>query len=672
MQEKTLIKATALFLCMLMLLLGTSPAALASASDGNLAPDGAAEALPDGTLATENPAQAVSDGNLAAENPAQAASDGNLAPEDGTQAVSDGNLAPENAAEATSDGNLSPDGAAAQEEEEAEELQIRMLDSDGHVSGYIEPYSGHKTQSLPRSGRRVLLGFPSKFDLRTSLNGSRVTGVRDQGSYGTCWAFSAAGVVESNLLMQNIGSYDLSELQLAYFSYMRSEDVAAAGGTPGDTVEFYHPNTNVLMRGGNAEETMASLANRMGFTTESRVPYSQGANAINNGLAADYAQEANVVGLRNAVRFNGQTDRDAIKAFLQLYGAATIEYFHNDLFFYNPNTAAYCCPGEPTGWGEAFGGGHQVTLVGWDDNYAVSNFGEQKPEGPGAWICKNSWSSRWGMSGYFYISYYDVTVGDIYFFEADKSDAYDRYYQHDGGLLTSHVSVGAAEASEAAVFTAQEASYLCAAGFFANAPEMEVTVEVYRQLPSDGFPDAGKLQDAATVTHKLSYEGYYTLPLARPVALAEGERFSVVITAKDTRNYFVKFSADAPGEYAGVYNNVQANEGECFVKAAGGAWSDLGAESESGSFTPVSLRIKAMAVRATRPLFQNFQVGDLNDDGRVGIGDAAILSAHVAKVRHINGAAQMCADMNADGQTNVQDLLLLVQYLAGRAPSFPA
>ena len=55
---------------------------------------------------------------------------------------------------------------------------------------------------------------------------------------------------------------------------------------------------------------------------------------------------------------------------------------------------------------------HAVAIVGWDDNYSRTNFGNAPP-GDGAWIIKNSWGNYSGEGGYYYVSYYDATFPGV-------------------------------------------------------------------------------------------------------------------------------------------------------------------------------------------------------------------------------------------------------------------
>lgn len=66
--------------------------------------------------------------------------------------------------------------------------------------------------------------FPSYYDSRQK---GLVTSVKDQHPFGTCWAFGMAAIMESSLLAQNKGTYDLSEEHLSYFFSNRQNDRSA-------------------------------------------------------------------------------------------------------------------------------------------------------------------------------------------------------------------------------------------------------------------------------------------------------------------------------------------------------------------------------------------------------------------------------------------------------------
>ncbi len=173
--------------------------------------------------------------------------------------------------------------------------------------------------------------LPVRYDGRED---GRTSPVRDQGEWGSCWAFASLLAVENSLLPQE--SWDFSEDHMLHnpsFNY-REED------------------------GGDYTMATAYLVSWQGPVREEEDPYGDGISP--KGLkAVKHVQQMEVL---------PAGDRDAIKeAVLRCGGVQTSLYTTmidpvKPSKYYNMEQNAYCCPREVKP-------NHDVVIVGWDDNF---------------------------------------------------------------------------------------------------------------------------------------------------------------------------------------------------------------------------------------------------------------------------------------------------------------
>ena len=131
---------------------------------------------------------------------------------------------------------LSPEFLKWQSEHEAESdlpSSKNALPGENDSGGYI-PFPvdlSHLAENPPvetsQFPNRKDSTLPSAFDLRNVNGRSYVTSIKSQLPYGTCWSFASIGAIESNMLMQGLGTYDLSEMHLAWFAF-RGDDKSKA------------------------------------------------------------------------------------------------------------------------------------------------------------------------------------------------------------------------------------------------------------------------------------------------------------------------------------------------------------------------------------------------------------------------------------------------------------
>ncbi len=370
--------------------------------------------------------------------------------------------------------------------------------------------------------------IPTRYDLREK---QRVTPVRDQGIYGTCWAFAALGAVESALLPEEQAQYAADHMTLCNGFNLTQYD------------------------GGDYTMGMAYLAAWKGPVYEADDPY--GDEETNPELTAvKHVQEMQVI--------NGK-DYEKIKEAVFKYGGVQTSIYNalrssqSQSPYYNKEGSAYCYIGteKPN---------HDVVIVGWDDSYPKENFSVDL-EGDGAFICQNSWGTEFGEEGFFYISYYDTNIGthNVVYTRIDNTDNYQNIYQSDLCGWVGQLGYNRDNIYGANVFTAGGDEELVAASFYATGKDSEYELYVVRD-----FEDRESLEHMIPVASgKLSNAGYYTVDFNQGISLDAGERYAIVlhiITPGSVHPLAIEFAADEATE------NVILDDGESYISANGTNW----------------------------------------------------------------------------------------------------
>ncbi|HIR17932.1 MAG TPA: hypothetical protein IAD35_07780 [Candidatus Caccocola faecigallinarum] len=409
-----------------------------------------------------------------------------------------------------------------------------------------------------------------------------LTPVRNQSALGVCWAFSSCASMESNLLKKGRGEYDLSEWQLGYQSRQDvSPDKPSFSVNP-DPLLPGDWSVGIEVSSGNNAMATAFLARGTGPVFESEAPYPCGESSMLMPLyrPSDFTPKLR---LRRAAELTF-AQPELIKAAVVKYGAVS--------FLFNAMTGTPEHPDDSgfTYWYDNYfysakdtGSSHLVAIVGWDDDYSVENFREdRRPSHPGAWIARNSWGELYGDGGYFYISYEEGSLKDASVYDVETCGGTGEYvYEYDPLGQVGHMSpeAGVFEGWGANVYTARGSEVITAVGFYSPAPGAEYELSVETGL-GEGSP-RGEARASAKGTQPLA--GYVRVDLPSPVSVSAGEDFSVVLKLKMPEGFSLPPDAQNAGilfayEYAAKEYTEKAknNPGKSFYSADGADWESMG------------------------------------------------------------------------------------------------
>lgn len=243
--------------------------------------------------------------------------------------------------------------------------------------------------------------FPAMSTTATKVYNMRtkgmVTDTRDQMYCGSCWDFAILACAETNYMMKFGTALDLSEQQII----CNANAGSCYGGASSKAAKWMFDNkVNVLNE--TALKYKSQLPKTGAEAASCPTPTESGLYRV-----VDYGVLPIAAG-KNTPSVND------IKEAVLAHGAVTAAFWADSLVFaqiISKYGGGVYEEQEPLYTPENYTpvpAGHEVAIVGWDDN-------EQ------AWLIKNSWGTNWGDNGYGWIKYGAHNIGtDATWVEVEK------------------------------------------------------------------------------------------------------------------------------------------------------------------------------------------------------------------------------------------------------------
>ncbi len=506
-------------------------------------------------------------------------------------------------------------------------------------------------ESLPRSYSSLDMGYQ--------------TPVRNQEATNLCWAFGALSSWETMLVKDG----KISPVSSSWFSpaHMDAWGTLRENGT-GWAREYEND-------AGYPYISLGYMTSWSGAVSENIFPFHTPLSSFDPNKKEDIHY-----GVTGAMYVNGES-ADTIKKCIMDYGAVTSSYNADDAY---SNSLTTYCPGETD---TVFG--HNISVVGWDDDYSKDNF-RTPPPTDGAWLCKNSWGNYNSLGGYFWISYNDYYLfSDVFgpsfcYTNYSTVQEYNNIYQNEifgatyefkylDDTLYSYPEDNPDDLQEYTIGSKdnvyinvldfdKENEYIDTIVFESQSIGADYTL-YYIPLDEKNVPTTDKTQWKELGFGKVNYSGYisndinnFKLPKGKAGIgvridttkidndkILNGIGVAEWLDITDTRRIF---TPDTKEGLSYVYYQDKLQEVLDFYKEYCG-------DDEGGT-----LVIKAITTRESQIK------GDANLDGKLNIADVTLIQKYTVHSRNLTGHSYENSDFNEDGKVNIRDCTAIQKHLS--------
>ena len=501
-----------------------------------------------------------------------------------------------------------------------------IIEQGASSENYLAESAG-KAPELPAAYNSVEMGY--------------VTPVKNQGKQNTCIIFSGIAAMESALLRNGYGEYDLSEEHANYWASKRIDGT----GWQRDRV-----NTGAF------PYTAYGYLTTGGVVADSELPYMS--------RTEKYFEELNPIEplfYAGGIKLLSGPDLDAaaFKTAIMENGGVVASFALTDTHL-NRNTNSFFC-GVTLPTNELSLYAHSVFVVGWDDNYPKENFkSDHQPQNNGAWLIKNSWGDT---LSYIWVSYEDKYLGAEIFggnyaindiiknHSCNKLLSVDSYgplyniefYNDNGNNITDAVFINTFSFRK-------EMPSISSVEFSTSSIGADYTI--YYIPASDGTPTDDESQWTKLTSGIISYAGIHNISF-KPYTVPDSKgAIGVKITTKDGSTASMGCCEWLGNYEAGEFKMLPRTlDNRSFVISGGNSFSltdfyNSLDDNIGGNFT-----IRAVA---------NVRKGDVNKDGSITLGDAIFIQKQAnSSISLDSDIVEYVADLDGSGSVNLIDAVMV-------------